>query len=201
MSKKPEILKAATHLFATRGFKETSTAEMASLIGAAESTIFYHYRTKEEVLLAVLKKIREELLLEFESHRNGRQFPNGLALLEDTISFYFRLSGSLPEPFLLLHHRFPYELATVNPVCREHLEAIYNCFVDLFENAIRAGQSDGSIVRNSARKSAMIVFAMIDGLVRFNTYQLYDAGTLYDELLESCRRMLGSTPPPHERSA
>jgi hypothetical protein len=39
----------------------------------------------------------------------------------------------------------------------------------------------------------MIVFAMIDGLVRFNTYQLYDPGTLYDELLASCRRMLGST--------
>lgn len=201
MSKKPEILKAATHLFATRGFKETSTAEMASLIGAAESTIFYHYRTKEEVLLAVLKKIREELLLEFEAHSKGREFLSGLALLEDTISFYFRLSGSLPETFLLLHHRFPYELATVNPVCREHLEAIYNCFVDLFESAIRTGQADGSIVRNSARKSAMIVFAMIDGLVRFNTYQLYDAGTLYDELLESCRRMLGSTPPPPERSA
>ncbi len=198
MSKKPEILRAATHLFATKGFKETSTAEMAAMIDAAESTIFYHFKTKEEVLLAVLKKIREELLLEFEAHSQGRAFNNGLAQLEDTIAFYFHLSGSRPETFLLLHHRFPYELAAVNPVCREHLEAIYNCFVDLFETAIRAGQIDGSVVPNSARKSAMIVFAMIDGLVRFNTYQLYDAGTLYDELLVSCRRMLGSTRNPEK---
>jgi AcrR family transcriptional regulator len=198
MSKKPEILRAATHLFATRGFKETSTAEMAAMIGAAESTIFYHFKTKEEVLLAVLKKLREELLIEFETHSRGRQFKNGLEQLEDTIAFYFQLSGSRPETFLLLHHRFPYELATVNPVCREHLEAIYNCFVDLFETAIRAGQTDGSITPNSTRKSAMIVFAMIDGLVRFNTYQLYEAGTLYDELLASCRRMLGSNRNPEK---
>lgn len=196
MSKKAEIIRAATHLFATRGFKETSTAEMAALIGAAESTIFYHYKTKEEVLLAVLKKTREELLLEFETQSRDRVFDNGMARLEDTIAFYFELSGSRPETFLLLHHRFPYELAAVNPVCRGHLEAIYNCFVDLFETAIRAGQADGSIVTNSARKSAMIVFAMIDGLVRFNTYQLYDPGTLYEELLSSCRRMLGSTANP-----
>jgi hypothetical protein len=42
----------------------------------------------------------------------------------------------------------------------------------------------------------MIVFAMIDGLVRFNSHQLYDAGALYGELLASCRRMLASTPNP-----
>jgi AcrR family transcriptional regulator len=193
MSKKSEILWAAAHLFATRGFRETSTAQMAAMIGAAESTIFYHYKTKEEVLLAVLKKAREELLVEFEAHSRHRRFSDGLERLEDTIAFYFELSGSRPETFLLLHHRFPYELATVNAVCREHLEAIYNCFVDLFETAIRAGQADGSVVSNSARKSALIVFAMIDGLVRFNTYQLYDAGTLYEELRAACRRMLGPT--------
>lgn len=198
MSKKPDILIAATHLFASKGFRETSTAELASIIGAAESTIFYHYKTKEEILLAVLKKIREELLLEFERHYAEGQFPNGLALLEDTIAHYFHLAGSKPETFLLLHHRFPYELATVNPVCREHLEAIYNCFIDLFENAIRLGQKDGSIAPNSTRKSAMIVFAMIDGLVRFNSHQLYDAGALYDELLASCRRMLSSIPNPSQ---
>ena len=78
----------------------------------------------------------------------------------------------------------------MNPICRGHLEAIYNCFIDLFENAIRLGQKDGSIAPNSTRKSAMIVFAMIDGIVRFNTFNLYEAGTLYDELLGLCRRML-----------
>jgi hypothetical protein len=36
----------------------------------------------------------------------------------------------------------------------------------------------------------MIIFGMVDALVRFNTYNLYDAGALYDELINSCRRIL-----------
>ena len=77
MSKKPDILIAATHLFASKGFKETSTAELASIIGAAESTIFYHYKTKEEILLAVLKTIREDLLSNSNAIMQKSSFPMG----------------------------------------------------------------------------------------------------------------------------
>ncbi len=115
-------------------------------------------------------------------------------MLEGAVAFYLNLAGAKQELFMLLHHRFPYELAAVNSTCREHLEAIYTCFINLFEKAIRLGQEDGSIVETSARKTAMVLFAMIDGVVRFNTYNLYEAGSLYDELLAACRRMLKVNP-------
>lgn len=194
MSKKIDILKVATHLFAAKGFKETSMAEVAAITGTAGSNIFYHYKTKEDILLAILNKIKDELLLEIETFLGGHHFPNGLDMLEGAVAFYLNLAGAKQELFMLLHHRFPYELAAVNSTCREHLEAIYTCFIDLFEKAIRLGQEDGSIVETSARKTAMVLFAMIDGVVRFNTYNLYDAGALYDELLASCRRMLKANP-------
>ena len=190
MSKKIEILEAATHLFAAKGFKETSMAEVAAISGTVGSNIFYHYKTKEDILLAVLKSIKDELLLEIETFLGERRFSNGLEILEGTVAFYLSLAGAKQELFMLLHHRFPYELAAVNSTCREHLEAIYTCFIDLFEKAICLGQEDGSIVETSARKTAMVLFAMIDGVVRFNTYNLYEAGALYDEVLATCRRML-----------
>ena len=190
MSKKIEILEAATHLFAAKGFKETSMTEVAAISGTVGSNIFYHYKTKEDILLAVLKSIRNELLLEIENFLGGRRFSNGLEMLEGAVAFYLNLAGAKQELFMLLHHRFPYELAAVNSTCREHLEAIYTCFIDLFEKAIRLGQEDGSIVETSARKTAMVLFAMIDGVVRFNTYNLYEAGALYNEVLATCRRML-----------
>jgi AcrR family transcriptional regulator len=194
MSKKDEILKAATWLFANKGFKETSMSEVAAMTDTAGSNIFYHYRTKEDIFLAILKNTKEELLLEFKRFVQEQQFANGLAMLEGTIEFYLALSGSRQELFLLLHHRFPYDLAAVNPTCREHLESIYTCFVDLFEKAILIGQSDGSILAVSAHKSALLTFAMVDGVVKFNTYNLYEAGALYEELLQSCRRMLQANP-------
>jgi AcrR family transcriptional regulator len=194
MSKKPEILEAATHLFAAKGFKETSMTEVAAISGTAGSNIFYHYKTKEDILLAILKKIRDELLLEIETFLSERHFQNGLEMFESAVAFYLNLAAAKHELFMLLHHRFPYELAAVNSTCREYLEAIYTCFIDLFEKAVRLGQEDGSIVATYARKTALVLFAMIDGVVRFNTYHLYEAGTLYDELLASCRRMLKANP-------
>ena len=194
MSKKKEILEAATCLFANKGFKETTMSEVAAMTGTAGSNIFYHYKTKEEIFLAILKNTKDELLFEFETYLGRTRFADGLAMLENIISFYLNLAGSRRELFMLLHHRFPYELATVNLTCREHLEAIYTCFVDLFEKAIRIGQADGSIIQASARKNALLVFAMVDGVVRFNTYQLYEAGALYEDLIGSCRRMLQANP-------
>ena len=96
----------------------------------------------------------------------------------------------MEDQFRLLHRHYPYELAQGNAACRQHLEAIYECFIDVFEQAITHGQKDGSINNLPARKIALIIFSMVDGLVRFNTYNLYDAGALYNEVIESCRRML-----------
>jgi AcrR family transcriptional regulator len=194
MSKKGEILKTATWLFANKGFKETSMSEVAAMTGTAGSNIFYHYKTKEDIFLAILKNTKDELLLEFERFIQEHQVVNGLAMLEGTIKFYLTLAGSRQELFMLLHHRFPYDLAAVNPICREHLESIYTCFVDLFEKAILLGQSDGSILPVSARKNALLIFAMVDGVVKFNTYNLYEAGALFDDLIQSCRRMLQANP-------
>ncbi len=64
----------------------------------------------------------------------------------------------------------------------------------MFERAILLGQKDGSIRDMPARKTALIIFTMVDGLVRFNTYNLYDAGALYNDLIEACRRILQNKP-------
>ena len=101
-----------------------------------------------------------------------------------------RRDNPLPQ---LLHRHDLYEIAEVNPECRSHLEAIYDCFLDIFERAIVKGQTDGSIGEMTPRKVALLLFAMVDGLVRLNTYNLYDGGALYRELMELCRKMLEST--------
>jgi AcrR family transcriptional regulator len=190
MSKKDIILGAAAKLFSEKGFRETSMAELSKLTGAAEGTIFYHFKNKEELVVAILDDLRKAILEEFENYTKQRDFKNGLEMAEGAISFYLQLSAHLENRFLLLHRHDLYELAEVNPECRSHLEAIYNCFLDIFESAVVRGQKDGSIGEMTARKAALLLFSMVDGLVRLNTYKLYDAGTLYRELMELCRKML-----------
>lgn len=190
MSKKQAILLNATKLFSQKGYKDTSMAEVAKIAGAAGATIFYHFKTKEELFVSILKNIKETIIHDFNGYLEESRFENGLEMMEGAISFYLNRAGMMEDQFRLLHSHYPYELARVNPVCRQHLEAIYECFVDVFEQAITQGQKDGSICNIPARKIALIIYSMVDGLVRFNTDGLYDGAALYNDVIKSCRRML-----------
>ena len=191
MKKKEAILKVATVLFANHGFKGTSMQELARLTGAAEGTIFYHYKSKEKLLLVILEKTRAEIVDQFGHFFENRPFASGLEMAEEVISFYLYLAGLMEDQFLLLHQHFLYKFSESNPEFRENLEAIYNCLVDFFEKAILTGLEDGSIASDvHPRKSALILFTMVDGMVRFKNDNLYDAGALFNELLNSSRRML-----------
>jgi AcrR family transcriptional regulator len=190
MSKKSEILQAATRLLAAKGYKEACMAELARITGVAQGTIFYHYNNKEELFLSILEAFRKDIVAEFTQYQQGDHYKPGLEMIDDVISFYLHLVSKMEARFMLLHRHDAYELARTNDACHDNLEAIYNCLIDIFEQPIVLGQRDGFIRSAPPRRLAMIVFTMVDGLVRFNTYNIYDAGVLYDELVLSCRALL-----------
>jgi len=190
LSKKEVILKSAAKLFSEKGFKYTSMAELSRITGAAEGTIFYHFKNKEELFLSILERIRETVSTEIIKHFSGDKYSTGMEMMDGAISFYLGLPGKMEDWFFVLHRHYTYDLAAVNPVCKGHVDAIFNSFLDLFERAIIKGQKDGTIVDLPARKAACIIFAAADGLIRFNNYNLYNTNLLYKELIESLRRML-----------
>jgi AcrR family transcriptional regulator len=196
MKKRDAILQAATYLFSRKGFKDTSMAELSKATGAAEGTIFYHFKNKQDIFLTILRNLRDEILPEFEKYEGAKVVKTGLDMVEESISFYLYMASIKEDLFSILHQRYPYELAEKNPECRELLESIYEAFVDIFENAIRMGQQDGSIGPWHTRKSAMILFAMVDSMVRFRMYNLYDIASLYNEMIATGRRMLENRDMP-----
>lgn len=190
MSKRNAILAAATRLFSHNGFQGTAISELSTVTGAATGTIFHHFKNKEDLFLQVLKNVKDSILDQFEQHQANHRNKNGMAMVTDAVTFYLHLAGTMEDQFLILHRHYPYQMAETSPVCRSHLEAIYICLLDIFEEGIQKGMIDGSIAVEDPRKAAMILFAMVDGIVRLNTYRVYDAGTLYDSLMTACCRLL-----------
>jgi TetR/AcrR family fatty acid metabolism transcriptional regulator len=205
MSKKNAILLAATRLFSQKGYDGASMAELSKMTGAAGGTIFYHFKNKEDLFLNILRDIQETIVTEFEVHIKIEKYETGLEMVEGALAFYLKLAGNMEDQFLLLHRHVPYRLAETNPVCRQYLESIYGCLLDIFERGIGIGQKDGSVGDVSPRNTAMILFSMADGLLRLKTYNLYDADALYATLMASCRKLLNhqvvslSTPSPDKR--
>jgi len=63
--KQRQILRASIKLFASKGFHASSTAEIAKEAGVAEGTIFRHYKTKKDILIAVVAPVLVKFAVPF----------------------------------------------------------------------------------------------------------------------------------------
>lgn len=58
MDKQQDILNSALHLFVEAGFHGTPTSRIAKEAGVANGTLFYYFKTKEELIVALYNTIR-----------------------------------------------------------------------------------------------------------------------------------------------
>src|ERR1700678_2792234 len=60
-----QILKAAMRLFAVGVFQETWMGEVARAASVSKALIFWHFKTKEELFMAVLNRLLEPYFIDF----------------------------------------------------------------------------------------------------------------------------------------
>lgn len=57
-----EILDVAEELFGTKGFDQTSTNDILEKVGIARGTLYYHFKSKEDILDAMIDRMNNQLL-------------------------------------------------------------------------------------------------------------------------------------------
>jgi AcrR family transcriptional regulator len=83
-----EILQAAIRLFASRGFHETSMSEVARAAHVSKALIFWHFKTKEELFMAVLSRLLEPYVIDFAEEAGALDVKAQiLKLIEAYLSF------------------------------------------------------------------------------------------------------------------
>lgn len=55
------VLQAALELFAERGFAATSTRELSERLGFTKAALYYHFKTKDDLLAALIQPAVEQL--------------------------------------------------------------------------------------------------------------------------------------------
>ena len=60
--RKNEILDAAEHLFGTKGFDNTSTTDILNETGIARGTLYYHFKSKEELLDSMISRMTKRFV-------------------------------------------------------------------------------------------------------------------------------------------
>lgn len=134
-----EILEAAITLFARRGFLATTMAELAKAIRMTPGALYWHFPTKEDLLLAAIEELHQRFLNEFldllAEHRK-------LSAKEQLVSFLNRT-----QQFLRYHREYgtffgmvAAESAESNERVAEAIREKLDLYVHVAAGIIRHGQ-------------------------------------------------------------
>ena len=133
------IIEAATEVFSRRGFRSSSLTEVAEHAGVTAAGILYHFSSKEELLLAVIRE------------RDRRQAPiltelsrkEGLASITGAVRF---AEIAEEEPQLMALHTV-LEIESLDPAspAHEYFAARNRFLLEGIEVTLRALQRGGEI--------------------------------------------------------
>jgi len=95
--RRTQIIEAAIHLFANKGFKGTTTREIACAAGISEAIIFRHFATKEDLYDAIIAHTLERRFRVWEQEEGLLQPPADLETALRTFAHaYIRRSRQDP---------------------------------------------------------------------------------------------------------
>lgn len=157
-----EILKAGMRLFANRGFHETSMSEVAREARVSKALIFWHFKTKEELFLAVLSRLLEPYVIDFgEEAASLNEREQILKLCELYLLFVRENAGSV-RFFLsqiLRDQHLPEALST-------QVMQLYSGYRGMLIDLISAGQKKGICSTGfSAESAAGFILSALNGLL------------------------------------
>jgi len=66
-SARGKLLQAAAELFRTKGYDRTTVRDIANAVGILSGSIFHHFKTKDDILGAVMEESVNSLLVRMES--------------------------------------------------------------------------------------------------------------------------------------
>jgi TetR/AcrR family transcriptional repressor of acrEF/envCD operon len=146
-----EILKAATGLFAGRGFHETSMSEVAREARVSKALIFWHFKTKEELFLAVLNGLLAPYFIDFAEEAAALSEPDQiLKLVEMYLSFVRDNASSVRFFIVQLLHGERLSDALTDQVLR-----LYDGYRSLLIDLVRRAQEKELCARDFTPEAAV----------------------------------------------
>ncbi|MEW8970357.1 MAG: TetR/AcrR family transcriptional regulator [Mesobacillus sp.] len=161
--KQRKIIISAIESFAEKGFSATSTSEIAKKAGVAEGTIFRHYKTKKDLLLAIVAPMMAKFVAPFfikdlkkvldQDYENVEDFLR--AMLENRREFLIKNLATVK----ILVQEIPFH-PELKDLFKEHIALkVYA----LFEKLVEHYQEKGQIIQIPAYSVFRMIFSSIFG--------------------------------------
>ena len=179
-------MEVATRLFARHGYEATTTAAIADAAGVTEPILYRHFKSKQELFVAIVKAVSAQTMKHWEDLIAG---------VDDPAEQIRRIAAELPshmEKLADAYHVLHGALATsrdkkVLAVMKEHYLQIER----FFAKVVAEGQKTGVFRKNIIPRAAawqLIITGIGFGMIALNLTQL--DRTLTEGAIESIIRGL-----------
>lgn len=162
LSNKETVLQTAASLFLTQGYQLTSMDDIVNISNVSKTNIYYHYKNKEELLIAIVDRLID---------RYDRQI--SLVLSQDELSIPDRLDRMLrlfaeqPEqqdilggcPFLTLYTQTAHATEEV----AEKIKAFFDRQLIGLERLLEFGKRSGELSLNMPAATAALIVTSVEG--------------------------------------
>ncbi|WLR55227.1 TetR/AcrR family transcriptional regulator [Mesobacillus subterraneus] len=161
--KQKKIIISAIESFAEKGYSATSTSEIAKKAGVAEGTIFRHYKTKKDLLLAIVAPVMAKFVAPFiikdlqkVLHQDYEHFEDFLtAMLLNRRDFLIKNLATVK----ILVQEIPFH-PELRELFKEHIALkVY----ERFEKIVEHYQAKGQVIEIPAYSVVRMTFTSVFG--------------------------------------
>lgn len=191
MSTKDDILRVSLKYFLTQGYDHTTLSQIADEIGIKKSSIYYHYKSKEDLLSKdielIINELKNILLKVSDPTKPTKQqledFFEGILNFNSNLSILigndFNEAINIETIFQMSANRFEYISKTINEY--------YDYLIAEIEKIIKIGQARGELNHSLDYKTTAIeILARIEGLIVISsTYKKINLSAIRNILYEN----------------
>ncbi|MEP6653358.1 MAG: TetR/AcrR family transcriptional regulator [Myxococcales bacterium] len=158
--KRQRILDAAVQVFARKGFFASRVSDIATAAGIADGTVYLYFESKDDLLIKLFDEVMGEHI---EAARQElARVDDAAARLRVIADHHLGMLGRNPELAVV----FQVELRQSTKFMELFTASWLKEYFDLVEAAIEAGQQQGTIRQDLARKLAThAFFGALDAMV------------------------------------
>jgi AcrR family transcriptional regulator len=160
---KVSIFNTALRLFASQGYEATTTLQVARQVGVTEPAVFYYFKNKNELFLAVLETASSNYLEQLEKlNEPGKTAFEAIGAL---IHMHFAIVEQEPEYMRILLRACPTRLRDHESVCIAIYRKIRSKLQETTAGILAKGVASNTLRPVDIEATAKTLIALLLGLM------------------------------------
>jgi AcrR family transcriptional regulator len=153
-SVRDKVLAAAVQMFAEYGYHAATMRDIARMAGIQAASIYYHYASKQALLVEVMETHMRQLNANLEQIVSKQDTVQ--QRLYEAISNHIRLHTTYKSEFFIIDT----EIRALKGENRGEVLALRDQYEDLFQKLLREGMEQGVLRQTDVKVSSYAIIAM-----------------------------------------